>query len=148
MDPLENQELEEREFNIDDLIREFGGTVLSEEEQLAALEEKKRKEAEQAQAADSGTVRFEAVGQKNEKGNASQDTVSFEPIRTAPADTVSFEPLSEDEEQTVEEPEPFAEDIDPEYDGAAVNMGPIAFSNKERLRQMRRKIVEGPEQRY
>ena len=149
MDPLENQELEEREFNIDDLIREFGGTVLSEEEQLAALEEKNRKEAEQAQADQSGTVRFEAVEQpKEEKAQVSQDTVSFEPLRTVTKDTVSFEPLPDDEEQTVEEPEPFAEDIDPEYDGMAVNMGPIAFSNKERLRQMRRKIVEGPEQRY
>ncbi len=77
----------------------------------------------------------------------------------AVGDTVRFTPLS-DEEVTVYEPhipqhepetEPFSDNWEPEYDDPIsdyVPPEPIVFRPKNRLHELKKKLVEGPERRY
>lgn len=81
----------------------------------------------------------------------SEDTQVFASINPAQSE----EPVSSDtmvfSKETMEQTivaEPFAEEIQQEAEPETPVSGPIAFQDKEKLRQLRHKIVSGPEQRY
>ena len=127
-------QLEKQEFDLDDILREFG-------EQKPPV-----KRAEEP-------VREDTV---------EQDTIRLDQIQKAVAatqsDTMIFDLPEEPEEpetpameQTVVA-EPFSEDWEPDYEAPVAEVtppsGPIAFENKSRMRQLRQKIVSGPEQIY
>ena len=103
------------------------------------------------------------------------DTQSFSPVTSAPtqasgdtvridaakvrteaakadvtADTVRFTPVGE-QPSAPEEAEPFSAGWEPQYDqpiGEYVPPEPIIFRPKNRLGELKRKLMEGPEQRY
>lgn len=104
---------------------------------------------------------------------ATQDTVAAESVATAeeapPSDgPQAFAPVAPEEPEEPEEPEdepapihqpaqseqaaePFSEDWEPEYEapmGEFTPKAPIPFPPKNRLRQLRQKLVAGPERRY
>lgn len=83
----------------------------------------------------------------------SQDSIATEPVATpAPeadpvSDTMVFSPVANPEPEA----EPFSEDWEPEYEepmGEFTPKDPIPFPPKNRLRQLRQKLVAGPERRY
>ena len=90
------------------------------------------------------------------------DTVSFAPVEDAAeemageeeelGDTLRF---GEDDMETIrqaaEQVEPYSEKWEPEYDqpiGEYVPPQPIVFRPRSRLRELKRKLVAGPEKRY
>jgi hypothetical protein len=101
------------------------------------------------------------------------DTISFDPVEVS-GDTLSFDPVedgaeaADDEEelgdtlqfgkddmeairQAAEQVEPYSEKWEPEYDqpmGEYVPPQPIVFRPRSRLRELKRKLVAGPEKRY
>lgn len=103
---------------------------------------------------------------QSEPEEVSGDTIRLDKIRKAVSDTVNqsldetavFSPIAVEEEfdQTppapVEEPvEPFSEEWEPEYEepmGDYPIPEPIVFRPKSRLKELRAKLVAGPEQRY
>ena len=73
------------------------------------------------------------------------DTVKFTPTNEAMEDTNPFTPVKE------EKAEPFSEGWEPEYDqpmGEYIPPQPIQFQPKSRLRELKKKLVAGPERRY
>ncbi len=123
----------------------------------------------------SDTVRFESVAADDrDKPRATSDTIRMEPVTSdtirmeaVTADTIRVpkvklptgvvrgaEPLNEEEDevslQPVEE-KTFDEGWEPEYEqpmGEYVPPQPIVFHPKSRLRELKRKLIAGPEKRY
>lgn len=84
------------------------------------------------------------------------DTIRMDAIKTSDSDeteepeqpeqTRRFEPVQEPEK-----PEPFSEQWEPEYEqpmGEYVPPEPIVFRPRSRLRELKRKLIAGPERRY
>lgn len=107
------------------------------------------------------TVRFEKDPGK--AGGVTGDTIRLDDVTQALGDTrrvdipeealpESQEPEAPETEETPgEEAEPFAPGWEPEYDqpiGEYVPPEPIAFHPHPRLRELKQKLVEGPEKRY
>jgi len=105
------------------------------------------------------------VVKKLEETPVTEDTVRFTPasdetVRFTPAsdDTVRFTPVEEQEEDYAppvvsqeETVEPFSQEWEPEYEqpiGEYIPPEPIVFRPRSRLRELKRKLVEGPERRY
>ena len=124
------------------------------------------------------TVLFERPGKKDDTVDYApaeewDDTISFDPVEVT-GDTLSFDPVedgaeaADDEEelgdtlqfgkddmeairQAAEQVEPYSEKWEPEYDqpmGEYVPPQPIVFRPRSRLRELKRKLVAGPEKRY
>ncbi len=93
-----------------------------------------------------------------------EETVRLElPLKSEPAamegDTVRFEPLSDGTPEEGDAPaapqpatkEPFSKEWEPDYEqpmGEYVPPQPIIFHPRSRLRELKRKLVAGPEKRY
>ena len=153
MDELENQE-----FSLDDIMKEFSDHPQIEEEpeeELAVEQEEEPQEQEGGVTGD--TIRMDAIRP------VTGDTIRMDAVRPAQgklprgtfrgAAPIEDEDLSEPEipvqEQTKEED--FNENWEPEYEqpmGQYVPPQPIVFHPKSRLRELKRKLVSGPEKRY
>lgn len=145
------EEMERQEFDLDDIMKEFSDHPQPEEESI--------QEAEREEAAVTGdTIRMEAIRP------VSGDTVRLEGVRQAQSKLPKgifrgAAPLDEEEDLTEpempaqEQPneEAFTESWEPEYEqpmGEYVPPQPIVFHPKSRLRELKRKLVAGPEKRY
>ncbi|MBE6950742.1 MAG: hypothetical protein E7451_05320 [Ruminococcaceae bacterium] len=87
------------------------------------------------------TVRIDAAKVRTEaaKADVTADTVRFTPVGEQPGAPAP------------EEAEPFSANWEPQYDqpiGEYVPPEPIIFRPKNRLGELKRKLMEGPEQRY
>ncbi len=133
------------DFDLDEILKEFGGgenpqepeedvrvwgqppiqTVADDTVRLDEVTKVVRQ-----QTADAGdTVRFTPVGEPEEE----EEVLVYQPARQAP----KAEPYSDAWEPEYEEP--IRDYIPPE---------PIVFRPKNRLRELKRKLIEGPEKRY
>ena len=77
----------------------------------------------------------------------SGDTTRMEPVS---GDTIRMEPIEEEQLEDLTQ-EPFSEQWEPEYEqpmGDYVPPQPIVFQPQSRLRELKRKLVAGPEKRY
>ena len=149
------------ELNLEDIMREFGGSAdAAEEDVLIWGDESQKKPAPQAPQ---DTVPFQPV-------TVPEETVSFTPI-SAPEETVPFTPVA-DTEETVrftpvaaeedqpliaadeeEQPKaaPYSDAWEPEYEEPIteyVPPEPIVHRPKSRLKELKKKLVAGPEKRY
>lgn len=145
----------QQEFDLEDILREFGDSEedvqeKTPEEILNAAEEEALKEytpevqlRQEATPApvvpDGGTIRFEPVTSvKGTVRNAQPILDEEEEVEPAPAEPeVSTEPYSEEWEPEYEQP--IAEYVPP---------NPIPFRPRSRLRELKKKLVEGPEKLY
>ena len=146
-----------QEFSLEDILKEFG-------EEAPAGTEKGEQEAPAAPAEDADVTRVlpkvpadtvvipPVTGDTVVIPKVKHDTIRMEPIRTGdepeedPAQTQRFEPV-----QKEEGPEPYSEGWEPEYEepmGAYVPPQPIVFRPRSRLRELKRKLIAGPERRY
>ena len=147
------------DFDLDDILKEFGGTPEDVSDEDVRIWEGFAEEAEQEPAVSSDTVPLEeiqrAVRQMQEP-SATEQTLRFTPPDTQ--DTVRFTPVGQEPPVYVppvvppqQKVEPYSEDWEPEYEqpiGEYVPPEPIIFRPKNRLRELKRKLVEGPERRY
>ena len=79
--------------------------------------------------------------------DVSGDTIKITDITDSLGDTTPFTPVTEAKEET----EPFSENWEPEYDqpmGEYIPPQPIQFQPKSRLRELKKKLVAGPERRF
>ena len=151
------EELERQEFDLDDIMKEFSDHPQPEEElqeEITCAEELKAEES----PVTGDTIRMDAIRP------VTGDTVRMDAVRpvqgklpkgifrgAAPLDEEAD--MAEPELPVQEQPkeEAFAENWEPEYEqpmGEYVPPQPIVFHPKSRLRELKRKLVAGPEKRY
>ena len=149
MNPCITPEPEQEEFTLEDILREFGSGAPDSEPEPEPEPE------------------LEPIAEP-EPSPVPQTTLVMEPVSIpaqAPVtgNTQVFDPVETEEPEEEEEPEPiplptrpakaepFSEDWEPEYEapmGEFTPKAPIPFPPKNRLRQLRQKLVAGPERRY
>lgn len=144
----ENEQLQEQEspeLNLDDIMKEFApeeGEILEEAvlEEVEQTQETEEPAQETAEAA-GDTVRID-LPQHHAVSNDLGDTVRLENIEQLAQQT-----QTQQEEKT----EDFGESWQPQYEqpmGEYVPPQPIVFHPRSRLRELKRKLVAGPERRY
>lgn len=159
MDELENQE-----FDLDDIMKEFSDHPQQSEEPegeleaeiLRTIEQEPKPEKEEASVT-GDTIRMDAIRQ------VTGDTVRMDAIRPEKSKLPkgTFRGAAPLEEEDIPEPAPaaqeqpaeeaFTESWEPEYEqpmGEYMPPQPIVFHPKSRLRELKRKLVAGPEKRY
>lgn len=140
------QEHETQELNLDDIMKEFAsepGEALQEEAsaQEAPAEETPAEELPGVQVAGEDTVRIELPPKQTHRDDFG-DTVRLENIEQLAKEAKPSQP---------EKTEPFSEKWQPEYEqpmGEYAPPQPIIFHPRSRLRELKRKLVAGPERRY
>ena len=152
MDEKENG-LPQDEFDLDDLMKEFGGT--SDDDVPVDVDDEdiriwNGEILEQPQTQIPGdTVRLDSVVDAIREVEASADdsdvTIRFTPVGQ-PEDVAP--PVMPEPEKKAE---PFSKDWEPEYEDPIsdyIPPQPIVFRPKNRLRELKKKLIEGPERRY
>lgn len=146
----------ELEFSLEDIIREFSDAPQEPETEDAeqqtpaeepAAEEPEQTSQEQAEEEPAPEAAPEAVG---------GDTIRFDKIPQVQGVVRNAQPI-EDEDEPIcppapeETTEPFSEEWEPEYEqpiAEYVPPQPIMFHPKSRLRELKKKLVSGPEKQY
>ena len=159
---------ENQGFTLEDIMREFGSgsedtpeeagdsaAEAPEGEPAAPAAEPQGESDKEAEAPASGdTVRLDGVI-KAAKSRVTSDTVRLDAIpqglKGQPADAAPVEEPESQGEPEKPKPEPFSENWEPEYEqpmGDYVPPEPIVFRPRQRLRELKKALVAGPEKRY
>ena len=133
---MEEMEKKKDEFNLEDILKEFG------EETPASSAAHPLEEAEDL-AVPQDTVRLDTITSAVKKQETMESTMRFRPVEEEePVAAVAPE---------VETVEPFSKEWEPDYEepmGEYVPQEPIIFRPKNRLRELKAKLVAGPEKKY
>ena len=141
-----DEKLQKDEFSLEDILKEFGieKTEFTGDDDVRVWDG--NVQPAQSAAVSTDTVRLDVITREVKAATAApQETVRFQPV--GEEDVTPYVPAAAQQEQT----EPFSEDWEPEYEqpmGEYVPLQPIVFRPKNRLRELKRKLVEGPERRY
>ena len=168
-------EQDEATLDLDEILKEFSGaaeeTADTETEELTEGDTLRFDAVTEVNL--ESTAVFEPVQETVEEVQepSAQDTVAFEPVQqpgeTVSGDTQEFQPVSaatetleemdrkdrqrlEELQQTTGE-EPFSEKWEPEYEqpiGEYVPEPAVIYHPRARLKEIKRKLIEGPEKRY
>ena len=165
--PEEDTDLE---FDLDDILKEFGEEPAAEGEALPVIPEEALPEAQEALP-----EAQEEAPDAPQKKSVTGDTVRLDHIADAVAASEAAHSREAGEEQEEEpeeaddeadgesvgppplgdDPEPFSESWEPEYDQPMGEYipptpapAPIPFRPKQQLRELKRKLIAGPEKRY
>ena len=131
-----------QELLLEEILKEFG----SEELELSAPEQL---QPEQTPELTGDTIPVIPIDPVPLNPTLSSDTAVFTPI--------AMEEIEEEEAEEAPQPpasedaEPYSDEWEPEYEepmGEYTPKDPIPFPPKNRLRQLRKKLVAGPERRY
>ena len=133
-------------LDLENILKEFGADQQesSEDEDVRVWDGNLPEQTENKVVAD--TVRLDTIQKEIRQQVASQETVRFTPL--AGDEEEFYAPMPP---RAPEKAEPFSDQWEPEYEqpmGEYVPMQPIVFRPKNRLRELKRKLVEGPERRY
>ncbi len=162
------EDQDHQNFDLEEIIKEFGNLSEAEPEEMIPEEAEQIPEEAAQEQPEAVPVEVpeetpaEAPEEKPESTatEVTGDTVRFDTIRL---DTESLpkgkvrnaEPIRDEEEtgmqDTVQRKEPFTSGWEPEYEqpmGEYVPPQPIVFHPRSRLRELKRKLVAGPEKRY
>ena len=163
---MENWEKDTSDLNIDDILKEFGSSQPEEPEELPTLPKdedvlvwdgKPVHREKVPPAIPQDTVRLNDITKAVQKKTAVTDeTIPFKPVSD---ETIAFKPVggeAEPEEPVFippEEPktEPYSKEWEPEYEkpmGEYIPPEPIVFRPRSRLRELKKKLIAGPEKRY
>ena len=158
----------QEEISLEDILREFGENDPEQEtnEQAAPAESAASKASQPEE--DVLVWDGKAAAESRNEAQLPGDTVRLDEITKAlrkkqtenMGDTARFVPVGEDEElpeedfvaaAAEEKAEPYSSQWEPEYEQPIrdyVPQEPIVFRPKSRLRELKRKLIEGPEKRY
>lgn len=152
---MDDKELQE--FSLEDILKEFGDnteevTEKTPEDILQEVETEVRQEQEENQPEQTvctdDTVKFEPVG-------VTDATIRLETIPVGKVNVDFAQPIEEEEEFTpaVQEDttEPYSDQWEPEYEqpiAEYVPPRPILIHPRSRFRELKRKLVAGPERLY
>lgn len=155
---MEQWKKDTSELDIDDIVKEFSGDVPDE----GSFEQEFGESVEDDVLVWDG----KPAHREHIPPAMPQDTVRLNEITKAvkeqtavPDQTIAFTPVGQAEELPApvfvppEEPktEPYSQEWEPEYDdpmGEYVPPEPIVFRPKSRLRELKKKLIAGPEKRY
>ena len=154
---MEDQDKKLQEFDLEDILREFGDhpeepSEIDEETPAAVPTESEAPTVHPVPPAPP-----ENFGDTRVLPRIPEDTIRMDPVKMAPVpsepmgQTRRIGPLETDGEASAEKPEPFSGEWEPEYDqpmGNYVPPQPIIFRPKSRLRELKRKLIAGPEKRF
>jgi hypothetical protein len=163
---MDEKEKDLQEFSLEDILKEF--STLEESDDPAILEEDVRvwdgkPDPDAAKQPAQDTVRLDEITKAvRQQQETTEETIRLAPVEPAAEpvsdDTLRFAPAGEetDEEPFIipvpeEQVEPYSKEWEPEYEqpiGEYIPPEPIVFRPKNRLRELKRKLVEGPERRY
>ncbi len=148
---MEEKEKQFDEFDLDDILKEFAGKeaeASEEAEDILIWDGVLPAKTQQTPRVSSNTVRLDQITKalRTQAQTATEETVAFTPVGGEP----------EEEEVCLPQPEqprvePYSEAWEPEYEqpiGEYIPPEPIVFRPKSRLRELKRKLVAGPEKRY
>lgn len=157
-------EKEKQSFDLEDIIKEFGGTPKAEPPEIVteqpSQQELPQQEVPQEQPEEDlqATRRIEPVQADSPGEEVSGDTIRLDGLRQSFTQQIHRTEAVEDmHTQRIWEPEdtihaePFTEQWEPEYEqpmGEYVPPKPIEFRPRSRLHEMKRKLMEGPEKRF
>ena len=163
---MDEQELletpEEQDFSLEDIMKEFGADAeVTEEvaEEVAeeveeVLTEALPEHAPQEDAMDGATRALPDLSQvvTEEKEAVTSDTIRLDHIEDADlhSDVHIARPVEDDMADT-QPIDPFTASWEPEYEqpmGDYVPAQPIIFHPRSRLRELKKKLIEGPEKQY
>lgn len=133
-------------LDLENILKEFGSDPqeISKEEDVRIWDGNIPEKTENKVTAD--TVRLDTIKKEIRQQTATQETVRFMPQGVTREEEYVSVPVEEPEKA-----EPFSDQWEPEYEqpiGEYVPLQPIVFRPKNRLRELKRKLVEGPERRY
>ncbi len=140
---MDDKELQEQEFSLEDIMKEFGAATTE------TAPEEPIEEEEQ--------LRTELPTQPEEhSGFAAGDTIRLEKIPDTAGTVRNAQPIDDEDEQILpvpepEKTEPYSSEWEPEYEqpiAEYVPPRPIAFHPRSRLRELKRKLIAGPEKEY
>lgn len=164
---MEQWEKNTGDLNLDDILKEFGSSQEEtdapealcqlDDEDVLVWDGKPVQRDKIPPAMPQDTVRLNDITRQVRKQTAaSEETITFSPVSQ---ETIAFTPVEQAEEP--EEPvfvppqeektEPYSEEWEPEYEdpmGEYVPPEPIVFRPKSRLRELKKKLIAGPEKRY
>lgn len=148
---MDEKERNTGEFSLEDILKEFGeGIPLDAEEDITIWDGNIPEPVEAVPEVSGDTVRLDqitkAVKQQVEE-SVSPETAVFTPVGgEEPEEELPLPPQPEEPKV-----EPYSEKWEPEYEqpiGEYIPPQPIVFRPKSRLRELKRKLVAGPEKRY
>ena len=139
-------EKENSELNIEDILKEFRNAPPAEPEEDVRIWGEEPAETPVNKEVPRDTVRLDEITRViKSKTAVSEDTIAFTPVGQEEEEEYVFTPPAEPE--TV----PYSEDWEPEFEqpmGEYVPQEPIVFRPKSRLKELKKKLVAGPEKRY
>ena len=135
-----------QEFDLEDIMKEFSDHPDDPKEETQP-EEEPQPLPRPEQTATSDTVRLDTKAVQSATSDTVRlDTKAVEKATRKEQKVRGAVRITKDESQ-----EPFSEQWEPEYEqpmGAYVPPQPIAFRPRSRIRELKRKLVAGPERRY
>ena len=144
------------DLDLDDIMREFGSYQPEEpveeqppvpEEDILVWDGKPVHREEIPPAMPQDTVRLNDITRVvKECATVTEQTIAFTPVTS---DSEPEEPVFIPPEEA--KTEPYSEEWEPEYEqpiGEYVPLEPIVFRPKSRLRELKKKLIAGPEKRY
>lgn len=153
---MDEKELQEQEFTLEDIMKEFAGGP--EETDAEALEEIPEQLPGQVQEETSEESPEELPEEAS--ASVSSDTIRLDKIPEARGTVRNAVPIADDESEVAqpiseaaepEKAEPFSEEWEPEYEqpiAEYVPPQPIQFHPRSHFRELKRKLVNGPERQY
>lgn len=143
-----------QEFTLEDILKEFGSQPPEEAEETTPAQ------AEESPVGDPETPPVQASEEPepatdtpSEPAPATQATIRLDPAQMPRGQVRDAEPIQEEApvQAASEETEPFSDSWQPEFEQPIADYvppPPIIFHPRSRLRELKRKLVEGPERRY
>lgn len=149
------EEVADLEFDLDDILKEFAGEPLPEGEEPSPEEPREApEELPEKKTVTGDTVRLDHIADAVAASEAAHGEKG-EPEEAPEEAEAEPERKPEGPPPLEENPEPFSESWEPEYDqpmGEYIpptpTPAPIPFDPRQRLRELKRKLIAGPEKRY
>lgn len=145
-------EKELQEFDLEDILKEFGEPAEETEEQIP---EESPEETNEKPLVSSDTAVFSVPEKYRETAEEAMEKTIRLDMGDFPKGQVSEEiakaQIDEPEETQPEQEEAFSDKWEPEYEqpmGEYIPPQPIIFHPRSRLRELKRKLVAGPERQY
>lgn len=144
---MDEQELE---FDLEDILKEFAPDSQDNQEAQESQDIRDTQDPPESPAADAPVE--EVPAQAAPEAPKLSDTQTFQPISQEPPEDGSLEKTQRFQAVTDASPaETFTQTWEPEYEepfGEYIPPQPIIFRPRSRLRELKRKLIEGPEKRY
>lgn len=144
---------DEQDFDLEDILKEFSDeeSAFEEEETEESFEDEEEEDEESFEdEGEEGEESYEEEEEAAEEAQIAEPAVTGDTIRLDKLDSAQLETVPMEQTQRIEIEETLPVDKASEYDQQAsfVASQPIIFLPRSQLRELKRKLIAGPEKRY